>query len=166
MYSLLRRGAKSRRFTPVTHSVTNPCHSVARVHYKHWSATADTTYPEIMNETTNMMDTAEQLAQDRMTHVRRLIEAAAEADEAQKRAEETRKHYTSVWNDVAGKSWTEQELKKIGLKEPNNKRKRATRSSQSTTTAKKHQAKSTENNNQTGEDSTEHSQAHSNPNDA
>lgn len=115
-----------------------------------------------MNDSTNMMDTAQQLAEDRMTHVRRLIDAATEADEAQKRAEETRKHYASVWNDVAGKSWTEQELKKIGLKEPGTKRKRATRSSQTTTTAKKQQAKSNEENTTTGEDSTEHSQAPSN----
>jgi hypothetical protein len=128
----------------------------------HWSATADTTYPETMNDSTNMMDTAQQLAEDRMTHVRRLIDAATEADEAQKRAEETRKHYASVWNDVAGKSWTEQELKKIGLKEPGTKRKRATRSSQTTTRAKKQQAKSNEQGTTTGEDSTEHSQAPSN----
>lgn len=94
-----------------------------------------------------------------MAHVRRLIDAATEADEAQKRAEETRKQYTSVWNDVAGKSWTEQELKKIGLKEPTAKRKRATRGSQTTTTAKKQQAKSSEKNTTNGEDSTEHSQA-------
>lgn len=128
----------------------------------HWSATADTTYPETMSEATNMMDTAQQLAEDRMTHVRRLIDAATEADEAQKRAEETRKQYASVWNDVAGKSWTEQELKKIGLKEPTAKRKRATRSSQTTTTAKKQQTKSNEENTTTGEDSTEQSQAPSN----
>ncbi|RUQ19823.1 hypothetical protein [Kocuria sp. HSID16901] len=115
-----------------------------------------------MNDSTNMMETAQQLAEDRMTHVRRLIDAATEADEAQKRAEETRKQYASVWNDVAGKSWTEQELKKIGLKEPGTKRKRATRSSQTTTTAKKHQAKSSGEHTTTGEDSTEHSQAPSN----
>ncbi len=94
-----------------------------------------------------------------MTHVRRLIEAATEADEAQKRAEETRKEYASVWNDVAGKSWTEQELKKIGLKEPTAKRKRATRGSQTNTTAKKQRAKSSEEDTTKGEDSTEHSQA-------
>lgn len=159
MYSLLRRGHQIRRSTPVTLRVTHRCHGVAPDTHNHWSATTDTTYPETMSEATNMMNTAEQLAENRMTHVRRLIDAATEADEAQKQAEETRKQYASVWNDVAGKSWTEQELKKIGLKEPGTKRKRATRNSQTTTTTKKQQAKSSAENTTTGEDSTEHSQA-------
>lgn len=83
---------------------------------------------ETPETTSAMLEEAQQLLNNRMIYVNTLIENEKIITDLSAKLEETTKAQKSNWREALKAGWTENELKKVGIKDPIKKRNRTKKS--------------------------------------